>query len=152
ETTALFGVLAVALFMAPFLLALRFVMTLVDAPERIGKAHERAKRKRGQESLALGLIAAEAGEFDDARKHAEKAENLIDEPRLALLLEARSAEVAGDTAAAERAYSGMLGDQETELLGHKGLLQAALKRGDRAAALTHAHAALKLTKSADWPF
>src|SRR5215475_3702540 len=98
-------------------------------------------------ALALGLIAAEAGEYDDARKHAEKAENLIEEPRLALLLEARSAEVAGDTAAAERAYSGMLSDQDTELLGRKGLLQAALKRNDRAAAMTHAAAAMKLTKS-----
>jgi HemY protein len=152
ETSALFGLLLVALFMAPFLLAIRFVLTLVDAPERLGKAADRAKRKRGQEALALGLIAAEAGEFDDARKHAEKAENLIDEPRLALLLEARSAEVAGDTAAAERAYSGMLGDEDTELLGRKGLLQAALKRNDRQAAMAHAAAAMKLTKSADWPF
>ena len=152
ETTALFGLLAVTFFMALFLPVIRFVILLIDAPGRIGKASERAKRKRGQEALALGLIAAEAGEFDDARKHAEKAENLIEEPRLALLLEARSAEVAGDTAAAERAYSGMLGDESTELLGHKGLLQSALKRGDRAAALTHAHAALKLTKSANWPF
>jgi HemY protein len=152
ETSAVFAMIAAIAFMALFLPLIRLLLTIVDAPERIGKMADRNKRKKGQESLALGLIAAEAGEYDDARKHAEKAENLIEEPRLALLLEARSAEVSGDVAAAERAYSGMLNNEDTELLGRKGLLQAALKRGDKGAALNHAAAALKLTKSADWPF
>ena len=34
----------------------------------------------------------------------------------------------GDTAAAERAYSGMLSNEDTEVLGRKGLMAAALKR------------------------
>ncbi len=152
ETTALFGVLAITFFMALFLPVIRFVILLLDAPSRIGKAADRDKRKRGQEALALGLIAAEAGEFEDARKHADKAENLIEEPRLATLLEARAAEVAGDVAGAERAYSGMLANEDTELLGRKGLLASALKRGDRTAAIGHAAAALKLSKTAQWPF
>ncbi len=152
ETTALFGVLAVMLLMAFLLPLLRFLMLLLDSPGRLGKANERMRRKKGQESLALGLIAAEAGEFEDARKHAERAENLIEEPRLANLLEARAAEVAGDVAGAERAYSGMLANEDTELLGRKGLLASALKRGDRQAAMSHAEAALKLAKSSTWPF
>ena len=102
--------------------------------------------------MALGLIAAEAGEFEEARRHADKAEDLIDEPRLALLLQARAAEVSGDTAGAERAYSGMLQNEDTEVLGRKGLMAAALKRGDRTAARAHAEAALKASKTATWPF
>ena len=102
--------------------------------------------------MALGLIAAEAGEFEEARRHADKAEDLIDEPRLALLLQARAAEVGGDTAGAERAYSGMLQNEDTEVLGRKGLMAAALKRGDRMAARAHAEAALKASKTAAWPF
>ena len=100
----------------------------------------------------LVLIAAEAGEFEEARRHADKAEDLIDEPRLALLLQARAAEVSGDTAAAERAYAGMLQNEDTEVLGRKGLMAAALKRGDRVAARAHAEAALKASKTATWPF
>jgi HemY protein len=152
ETTALFSVLAVTLLVAILLPLLRFLMLLLDAPGRFGKANERNRRRKGQEALALGLIAAEAGEFEDARRHAERAENLIEEPRLANLLEARAAEVAGDVAGAERAYSGMLANEDTELLGRKGLLASALKRGDRAAAMTHAESALKLSKSSTWPF
>ncbi|MDX2236245.1 MAG: heme biosynthesis HemY N-terminal domain-containing protein [Hyphomonadaceae bacterium] len=152
DTTALFGALAVILLIAIALPVLRLLMMLLDAPGRLGKVGDRARIRRGQEAIALGLIAAEAGEFEAARKHADKASTLIDEPRLANLLAARAAEVAGDTAAAERAYSGMLSHEDTELLGRKGLLAAALKRGDRITAMAHAEAALKAAKNAAWPF
>jgi HemY protein len=152
ETTALFAIIAITLFLVFFLPILRFVMVLIDAPGRMGRESERKKRQRGQEALAMGLIAAEAGEFDAARKHAEKAAELVEEPRLAKLLEARAAEVAGDLPAAERAYSSMLQHEDTEILGRKGLLQAALTRGDRVSAMSHADAALRLSKTAAWPF
>lgn len=152
ETTALFSIIAVTVLVALLLPVLRLLMTLIDAPGRLMKMNERNRRKKGQEALALGLIAAEAGEFDDARKHAEKAAELIQEPRLAKLLEARAAEVSGDISAAERAYTGMLQHEDTEILGRKGLLQAALKRGDRIAAMAHAEAALRLSRTASWPF
>jgi HemY protein len=152
QMTALFGAVLFAAFLAVFMPTIRFLSVVMDAPGRWGKASERNRVKRGQEALALGLIAAEAGEFEEARKQAARGAELIEEPRLAGLLEARAAEVSGDTAAAERAYSGMLTHEDTELLGRKGLLQAALKRGDRAAALQHAEAAMKIAKSAEWPF
>jgi HemY protein len=103
DTTALFALLALVTVVAVSLPLLRLLMFLMDAPGRLGQASERAKRRRGQEALALGLIAAEAGEFDEARKQAERAQELIEEPRLAALLQARAAEVAGDHAGAERA-------------------------------------------------
>ncbi len=151
-TSGLFALLLLIIMLAISLPLLRLIMFLIDAPGRLGKASQRQRVRRGQEALALGLIAAEAGEFDDARRHADKAEDLIDEPRLALLLQARAAEVSGDTAAAERAYAGMLQNEDTEVLGRKGLMNAALKRGDRIAARTHAEAALKASKTAQWPF
>lgn len=152
STSALFGLLVLVALIAVALPLLRLIMFLMDAPGRVGKASQRARIRRGQEALALGLIAAEAGEFEEARRHADKAEDLIDEPRLALLLQARAAEVSGDTAGAERAYSGMLQNEDTEVLGRKGLMAAALKRGDRTAARAHAEAALKASKTATWPF
>jgi HemY protein len=152
DTTAFFTLLMFVVLLIVALPALRFVMFLMDAPGRLGKAGERARIRRGQEALALGLIAAEAGEFEEARRHADKAEDLIDEPRLAMLLQARTAEVGGDTAGAERAYAGMLQHEDTEVLGRKGLMAAALKRGDRTAARAHAEGALKASKTAVWPF
>jgi HemY protein len=46
----------------------------------------------------------------------------------------------------------MLAHEDTEVLGRKGLMAAALKRGDRMSARAHAEAALKASKSATWPF
>ncbi|MGQ0532098.1 MAG: heme biosynthesis protein HemY [Caulobacteraceae bacterium] len=152
DTSAWFAIAVLIAVVALALPLLRLIMFLMDAPGRIGKASQRARVRRGQEALALGLIAAEAGEFEEARRQADKAEDLIDEPRLALLLQARAAEVSGDTAAAERAYSGMLQNEDTEVLGRKGLMAAALKRGDRTAARAHAEAAMKASKWATWPF
>ena len=151
-TSGLFAVLVLVAIVAVALPLLRLIMFLMDAPGRIGKASERSRVRKGQEELALGLIAAEAGEFEEARRHADKAEDLIDEPRLNMLLQARAAEVGGDTAGAERAYSGMLSNEDTEVLGRKGLMAAALKRGDRMAARAHADAALRASKTASWPF
>src|SRR6185295_6660761 len=151
-TSGLFAVLVLVAIVAVALPLLRLIMFLMDAPGRIGKASERSRVRKGQEELALGLIAAEAGEFEEARRHADKAEDLIDEPRLNMLLQARAAEVGGDTAGAERAYSGMLSNEDTEVLGRKGLMAAALKRGDRMAARAHADGALRASKTASWPF
>ena len=81
-TSALFAILVMVLVVALALPLLRLLMFLIDAPGRIGKASERSRVRKGQEELALGLIAAEAGEFEDARRHADKAEDLIDEPRM----------------------------------------------------------------------
>lgn len=152
STSAFFGLLVLVVLIAIALPVLRLLMFLVDAPGRIGKAGQRARVRKGQEALALGLIAAEAGEFEEARRQADRAEDLIEEPRLAMLLQARAAEVAGDTAGAERAYSGMLQHEDTEILGRKGLMAAALKRGDRTAARAHAEAALKASKTSTWPY
>src|SRR5688572_30647222 len=62
-TSALFMVILFAGSLVIALPLLRLIMFLMDAPGRIGKASKRARTRRGQESLALGLIAAEAGEF-----------------------------------------------------------------------------------------
>jgi len=118
----------------------------------IGLDLKQQARRRDYNTLALGLIAAEAGEFEEARRLAYLVEGRIEDPRLALLLQARAAEVAGDTEGAERAYSGMLQNDDTEVLGRKGLMAAALKRGDRTAARAHAEFALKASKTASWPF
>jgi len=152
HTTVLFSIILFAALLVIALPLLRLLMFVMDAPDFFGRVSKRGKLKRGHEAMALGLIAAEAGEFEEARKQAHKAQDLIEEPRLALLLQARAAEVGGDYAEAERAYSGMLQNEDTAVLGHKGLMAAALKRGDRHAAMVHADAALKVSKSAIWPF
>lgn len=148
ETSALFAVIALVGLLAVLLPLLGF---LLDAGGRMSFAAERTRRQRGENALALGWLALESGELRDAAEQCTHAAKLIDEPRLAHLLRAKAAEVSADEAEAERLCTEMLSHADTELLGRKGLLDLALARGERTAALAHAEAALKLSREAAWP-
>lgn len=148
ETTALFALIVLAALLA---VILPLIGLLLDAGGRLTFAAERARRQRGENALALGLLALEAGELREAAEQAEHASKLIDEPRLAHLLRARAAEARGDENESERLYTEMLAHADTELLGRKGLLDLALAKGERTAALAHAEAAMKISRHAGWP-
>jgi len=66
------------------------------------------------------------------------------------VLAAQAAEAAGDAAAAQAAYTAMLGLPDMRLAGHKGLMQLALGQGDRAAAAVHAEQAYAEPRTARW--
>src|ERR1041384_3591476 len=76
-TSALFGLMIFVVVVALALPLLRLLMFLMDAPGRIGKSSERAGARKAKEVWALGLIAAEAGELEEAPPKADRAENLI---------------------------------------------------------------------------
>lgn len=148
ETTALFSVIALALGLAVLLPVLGF---LLDAGGRMTFASERARRQRADDALAKALIAFDGGEMRQGMEHAIMAGKVLEEPRLVQVLRARAAEAKGDAFELERICTEMLAHAETELLGRKGLLDLALSKEDRTAALAHAQAALKLSQSAGWP-
>ena len=65
-----------------------------------------------------------------------KADGLLNEPPLTMLLSAQAAQLNGDDGAATGYFEAMLERKETEFLGLRGLLNHALKRDDRVKALT----------------
>jgi HemY protein len=148
ETSVLFALIAMG---AVLVVLLPVLHVLLDLGARSSFAAERARRRRGEDAMALGFLAIETGELREAGEHCTHAAKLIEEPRLAHLLRAKSAEARGDEAEAERLYTEMLSHADTELLGRKGLLDLALARGERTAALAHAEAALRLSQEAGWP-
>jgi HemY protein len=152
DSTALFALIVGMIVLGLALPVLKLAGWLIDAPDRILRFSRRQRERTAHANLALGLIAAEAGETRRAFELVEKASNVLDEPLLKPLLELRAAQSIGDRAGAERAFAAMLADKETELLGRKGLAMAALERGEDATALTHADAALRISKQAEWPF
>lgn len=148
QTTAVFSVIALALGLAVLLPVLGF---LLDAGGRMTFASERARRQHADDALAQALIAFDGGEMRQGVEHALVAAKVLQEPRLVQVLRARAAEAKGDGAEMERLYTEMLSHSETELLGRKGLLDLALAKDERTAALAHAEAALKLSRTAGWP-
>lgn len=98
-------------------------------------ARRRARlREQGFKALTQGMVAVAVGEAAEAQRQARRADEMLDEPLLTLLLNAQAAQVSGDDAAAATHYEAMLDQAETAFLGLRGLLDLALAREDWVAA------------------
>jgi len=129
----------------------RIWRALVTSPGAFGRYRAGAKRERGYRALTQGMVAVAAGDADTARRSARKADALLNDPPLTLLLSAQAAQLDGDEQAARRYFEAMLKRPETEFLGLRGLLMQALKAGDRARALELARRARTLEPKSHWP-
>lgn len=148
-TVAVAAVMAVALAMALALLwaVVRFVLRL---PSRMSFASRARRRARGYSAVSRGMIAVGAGDPVAARRNAREAERLLGREPLTLLLKAQAAQVSGDRNAAEGAFRRMLDNDETRVLGLRGLFVEARRRSDGEAARDFATEAARLAPSVTW--
>ncbi|BBK45202.1 heme biosynthesis protein HemY [Allostella vacuolata] len=133
-----------------FALGLRFLGWLVRIPRRWRRWARERRRRRGYQALTVGMVAVAAGDPEEARRQARRADVLLDEPPLTMLLSAQAAQLNGDEAAARRYFTAMLDRRETEFLGLRGLLMQATRTGDSAAALELARRARRLRPDTPW--
>ena len=139
--------LAVALLVVLALLLLfvdRLFRGLLGLPAWFGRNLARRRTESGHRALALGLMAVSAGEPDEARRQASRAQRLLAAPQLTDLLSAQAAHLSGDHQAADRYFSSLTRDKDTAFLGHIGLARLALEKDDPDAALTAARTALDI--------
>ena len=125
-------------------LVYRFWIVLLGLPSAFGRRRTARRRRRGFEALTRGMVAVAAGDAEDARRQGKRAEGLLEDPPLTLLLSAQAAQLAGDEQAAERFFTAMLERPETEFLGLRGLLTQGIKRHDWDEALALARRAYRL--------
>jgi HemY protein len=146
------GVLAgmVAIAAAAVLLVVFIVRFFVIGPGRIARSQRLRRERLGYRSLTQGLVAAAAGDARGARRLARRANALLDEPPLTLLLSAQAAQLEGDDEAAHAYFEAMLERPETEFLGLRGLLVQADRAGDPAMALQLAERAFALRPETPW--
>jgi HemY protein len=123
---------------------------IAGAPGALMEGWFDSRRRRGYRALTHGLAAVAAGDGVEAQKQARKAEKLLAEPSLTLLLSAQAAQLAGDRAAATRAFNAMLADEQMAFLGLRGLTTQALRDGDQAKALDYAERAFRLRPQTPW--
>jgi HemY protein len=123
---------------------------IVGAPGALLEGWGDSRRRRGYRELTQGLAAVAAGDGTEAQKHARKAEKLLAEPALTLLLSAQAAQLTGDRDGAKRAFNAMLDDEQMAFLGLRGLIGQALREGDQAQALAYAERAFQLRPQTPW--
>lgn len=134
----------------------RLIGLVFDLPGAMSRSRRERRRKARYLSLARGMVAVAAGDVREAKRHAARAQSKgrgpggKDEPLLAQLLNAQTAQLDGDEAAAARAYADMLGAEETEFLGLRGLFVQATRRGDKQAARRYAARAFQLRPQTPW--
>ncbi|MFQ5774295.1 MAG: heme biosynthesis protein HemY [Kiloniellaceae bacterium] len=150
ETSVGILLLAVALVAAAAALVYRFWRVLYRAPRDLGRSLQASRRRRGYKALTQGMVAVAAGEAAEAARWAKRADALLDEPPLTMLLSAQAAQLNGDGAAAKRYFTAMLDNRETRFLGLRGLLTQALRDGDEQAALDYVRQAYALRPSTPW--
>ena len=150
ETSAALAIALVALVAGLTALVYRGWLFLRRSPGQIAQAWRDRRRQRGYEALTRGMVAVAAGDPGEARKYSKKAEVLLNEPPLTMLLSAQAAQLGGDERAAEGFFKAMAERPETEFLGLRGLLSQALGRGDREGALELARRAYRLRPGSEW--
>ncbi|MEM7225307.1 MAG: heme biosynthesis HemY N-terminal domain-containing protein [Pseudomonadota bacterium] len=143
-------ILAVALVAAVIAFLYRIWVAIMGAPKSLGRRAQESKRHRGYKALSQGMAAVAAGDGPEARKLARKAENLLDDPPLTLLLSAQAAQLGGDDQAAQRYFEAMLEREETRFMGLRGLVMQALRDGDRSTALRYLRQAHALRPKTPW--
>lgn len=146
------SVAAIALIGLAIALALMWaaVSGLLNLPTRLTFASRARRRARGYQAVSRGMVAVGAGDPVAARRYANEAQRLLGPEPLTLLLKAQAAQVSGNRQAAEQAFTEMMEEDETRVLGLRGLFVEARRRGDPVAAQGYAAEAARLAPAAGW--
>src|ERR1700734_3016417 len=123
---ALGAVLALGIAIAIVWGLLRFVFRI---PSLVSVGAQSRRREKGFQALSRGMLAVGAGDARGAAKHAYDASRLIGREPMTKLLQAQSAQLAGDRARAVAAYNAMLDHNETQGIGLRGLHVEARRAG-----------------------
>ncbi len=150
DTSLAILVLAIVALTLVVGLAFRLLRGIVFGPRALVRARRERRRRKGYRALTQGMVAVAAGDAEEAQRFARKADVLLAEPPLTLLLSAQAAQLNGDEHAARKYFTAMLKRPETEFLGLRGLLNLAMRDRDEAAALRLVERAHELRPRTPW--
>ena len=143
-------VLATAVILAILIFLYGLVRAVGGAPGKLRDKRRTSRREKGYRALTHGMVAVAAGDPNEANRHARRADILLNDPPLTMLLSAQAAQLNGDEDAAARYFKDMLDRPETAFLGVRGLLMQAQKNNDRPMVLHYAERACQLQPKTPW--
>jgi HemY protein len=143
-------IVEVVVLVAIAVVLFRLWRSIARSPRSVKNWRNERRQRQGYEAMSRGFVAVAAGDGETATRHARRAEALIDDRPLTMLLSAQAAQLQGDDKAAEKFFTAMLDRPSTEFLGVRGLLGQALKREDWKEALGLARRAHRLNPKSEW--
>lgn len=147
-TLAKAAAIVIALTVA-LLILWSLIRTLLRLPSLIALSNRMRRRARGYTAISRGLVSVGVGDRRAATRFASEADRLLGREPVTLLLKAQAAQLAGDKKAAEAAFTRMLDDPETKVLGLRGLFIEARRDGSEGAR-AFAEEAYRLAPASPW--
>jgi len=129
---------------------LRIIRRVFRVPHAVRGSMRERKTRKAYEALSRGIIAAGAGDAQAAQRHVAIAGDTLKDNPLVMLLGAQAAQLRGDRDEVRRVFENMAKDNDTELLGLRGLFAHARDAGDWQAARRHAEAAHAKNNRLPW--
>lgn len=150
ETSLMVLMAALFAIVAACMMVWSILRGLWRSPARVATALRTRRETRTQRAIIRGLIAVGAGDARAAQRCADEVRKIAPTDPLAMLLTAQAAQLGGDRGGAEKAFRRMAGDQQTRLLGLRGLFIEAQRRDDIAGARAYAEEAARIAPSLPW--
>ena len=150
EISLLQAGLAIAVIAVTIMMIWWVISGILKSPKAFGRWRAGRRRDKGYAALSRGLIAANAGNAPLAKKLARDSDKLLENEPLVALLDAQTALLEDDHGEARKKFETMLGNDDTRLLGLRGLYLEAEKEGELQAAAHFADEANRLTPNTPW--
>jgi HemY protein len=150
ETSVPAAILGLVLIAILLTIILRVLGGLRRAPGGFGAWRGGRRQKLGDIATQRGIVALSAGDAKAARTEAGRAQKLLGDTPLVLLLVAESARLAGQHEAAQAAFAKLAAQKDTAFLGHRGLLRHSLALDNHDRADIHAAAAEAAYPGSAW--
>jgi HemY protein len=128
----------------------RLWLMICNAPKQIKGIWRTHNKSRGYKALTQGMVAVAAGDSKDALRQVKRAEILLNEPPLTMLLSAQAAQLDGDESAAKNFFTLMTKEKQTEFLGLRGLITQSIRGGNHETSLALARRAYALKPESEW--
>jgi HemY protein len=146
-----FALLVLLFLTICLLIGYRIFLGFISFPKSLKRYKKRMQRKKGQKALTLGLSAVAAGDSKAASYQAYRMRKFLpDEGGITFLLEAQAARLRGDDDAACCYFEDLVKDEDTALLGLRGMMLSAMEKGNMDEALSFARQAMKLHPKQPW--
>ena len=150
EVTLLQAVLAIGVVVALLMMAWWVISGILGSPKSFGRWRSGRRRDKGYAALSRGLVAAGAGNAPLARKLSKESDRLLENEPLVAMLDAQTALLEGNRGGARVKFESMLQNDETRLLGLRGLYVEAEQEGVAEAAAHFAKEANDHTPGTPW--
>lgn len=150
ETSLMVVLTGIVALVAAIMIVWWVVSVILRSPALMRRFWRNRRRDRGYHALSQGLIAASTGDAGAARKLSRDSRSLLGDEPLVQLLDAQTLLLEGNRQAARERFNKMLDDDDTRLVGLRGLYLEAEREGEKEASLHYAEQAAKLSPALPW--